>query len=169
MSKEEEIIRISTKALPATPVSGSVGHEVQTIRKSIAASGNVVLSGNVPVLTWRQSVNPNSGGPVVISAGAGAETWGNWVNVVTPPQKFEIVKIEVLLKQKDQFYLECGRSGQGDTDISHLSVQDSGSVVIDTLNPPHRYGSGDDLSVRAKSQQGSGIGADVWIFVRTPS
>ena len=166
MSKDEEILRISTKALPITPVSGSVGDELRTVRKGIAASGSVVLSGNVPVLTWRQAVNPSSGGPVAISAGAGAETEGAWVNVVTPSQDFEVVKIEVLLKQKGNYYLEYGKSGGSDTDISHLSVQTSGSVLVDTLNPAHRYNSGDDVSVRAKSEKGSGIGVDVWIFTR---
>lgn len=246
MSKEEELLRVSTKALPATPISGSMGHELQTSRRStpasgslatsgalevvrlriaasgsvaisgdlrnvsnkiaasgsvassgsletvrlriaasgsvaisgdlknvsnkIAVSGSLVQSGEVPDKDWRQKVNPNSGGGVAASAGAGAETFGAWVNiVVAPAQDFEIVKIEALIKQKDQYYFEYGKSGQSDTDISHLSVQESGTVVIDTLNPPHRYGSGDNISVRTKSELGSGIGSTIWVFTREPT
>ncbi|MCK5613885.1 hypothetical protein KAR91_69120 [Candidatus Pacearchaeota archaeon] len=171
MSKEEEIIRISTKALPApgTIVSGSLGDEVQTVRKSVPASGSVVQSGEVPDLDWRQKVHPSSGAGRAVSGGAGAQVWGAFVNVVTPAQDFEIVKIEALIKQKANMYFEYGKSGQSDTSISHLSTQESGSVVIDTLNPGQRYSSGDDVSVRTKSELGSGVESTVWIFTRQPT
>lgn len=207
MSKEEEILRISTKALPATPISGSIGHELHTSRRStaasgslaqsgalevvrlriaasgsvaisgdlrnvsnkIAVSGSLVQSGEVPDKDWRQKVNPNSGGGVDASANATAETFGAWVNITAPAQDFEIVKIEALIKQKTNMYFEYGKSGQSDTDISHLSVQESGTVIIDTLNPPHKYGSGDDVSVRTKSELGSGIESTIWVFTREPT
>ena len=171
MSVEESLTTVYHKALPppGTITSGSLGDEVQTIRKSIPASGGVAWSGDTPVLTWRQKVHPSSGGGKAVSGGAGAENWGAWVNVVTPAQDFEIVKVEAQLKQKDAYYMEFGKSGQSDTDIAHLDCLDSGSVVIDTLNPPKRYSSGDDVSVRTKSQRGSGIESTIWIFTREPT
>ncbi len=171
MGDQEATDTVYRKALPApgTIISGSLGDEVQTIRRSTPASGGVAWSGDTPVMTWRQKIHPSSGGGKAVSGGAGAETWGAWVNVVTPAQEFEVVKIEAQLKQKDAYYMEFGKSGQSDTDIAHLECLDSGSVIVHSLNSPKRYGSGDDVSIRTKSQRGSGIESTIWIITREPT
>jgi hypothetical protein len=120
---------------------------------------------DIPVTTWAQKVYPSSG-PGVSLSGSGVESWSPWIPIVAPTKNFEVVKVHVVLKQPDKHYIEYGRSGQSDTDISYIEVAESGTTMIDTLNPAHRYKANTPISARKKTEQGSGVEVVLKILTR---